>query len=85
MRKMVFTIFIMALITFVIDWGLMGIKLLDNNYEIMIETYVGLACWIIMIVCALYKTFTNRCPYCGKLRLTNGDYCSYCGKRINTD
>ena len=52
MKKTMFTIFIVALIIFVIDWGIMGIKLLDHNYEVMTETYIGLVCWIIMIGCA---------------------------------
>ena len=85
MKKTMFTIFIVALIIFVIDWGVMGVKLLDHNYEVMTETYIGLLCWIIMIGCALYKSFSNKCLHCGKLRLINGDYCSYCGKKIQND
>ena len=29
------------------------------------------------------KRTTNKCPYCGKVVMTNGKYYSYCGKEIN--
>ena len=78
-----FYLFVIAIIVFIIDWSVMGIKLFDNNYDITTEAYIGLACWGVMIVCGLYRVFANKCPHCGKTKLTNGDYCSYCGKKVN--
>ncbi len=71
-----------AFIVFVIDWGVMGVKLLNGNYEIITEAYIGAACWGVMLVSAVYKVFTNKCPHCGKVMLTNGKYCPHCGKKI---
>ena len=66
----------------IIDWGVMGIKLLDNNYNITVEAHIGLICYIVIIVCILIRSFTDRCPYYGKIRVTKGSYCSYCGQKI---
>ena len=83
MRKFVTWSLAIAFIVFLIDWGIMGLKLLDNNYNITIEAYIGFACWIIIFASIFCRIFTNKCPYCGKLRITNGVYCSYCGKKID--
>ena len=69
-------------IIFIIDWGIMGIKLLDGNYNISLESYIGAICFIIIFVCILYKSFSNKCPYCNKSLLINGTYCPYCGKKL---
>lgn len=66
----------------IIDWGVMGIKLLDNNYIITVEAHIGLVCYIVIIACVFIRSFTDRCPYCGKIRATKGPYCSYCGQKI---
>ena len=66
----------------IIDWGVMGIKLLDNNYNITVEAHIGLICYIVIIVCILIRSFTDRYPHCGKIRITKGSYCSYCGQKI---
>ena len=70
------------MIILLIDWSVVGLKLLDNNYDVIVEAYIGLVCIIIFSTCIIYKTFSDRCPHCGKLRLMNGKYCSYCGKEI---
>lgn len=82
MKKIIFWIFMIAIIVFAIDWGVVGIKLLDGDYDIIAQAYIGFACILIMFACAVYKIISNKCPYCGKTRLTNGEYCSYCGKKI---
>ena len=71
-----------AFIIAIIDWGVMGLKLLDNDYNITIEAYIALICCIVILVSILVKCFTDKCPHCGKIRTTKGTYCSYCGKEI---
>ena len=39
-----------AFIIAIIDWGVMGLKLLDNDYNIAIEAHIALACWIVILV-----------------------------------
>lgn len=83
MRKVANWALVIAFIIFVIDWGIMGIKLLDNNYNITVEAYIGLASFIVIFVSILIRCFTDRCPHCGKIRAAKGAYCSYCGKQIS--
>ncbi len=82
MKKFMTLVHIITIIVLIVDWGVMGVKILDNNYDIMVEAYIGLACILIIFMCALYKIFRNKCPYCSKMQLTNGKYCSFCGKNI---
>ena len=74
---------VISIITFVVAWGIMGLKILDNNYLITIETYIGGISLVVFFVCVLYVKITNRCPHCGKTRLSFGKYCPYCGKEIS--
>lgn len=82
MKKIMSWVFFITLVVFVIDWTIMGLKIFDNDYNITPEAYIGFACILILLVCAVYKIFSSKCPYCKKPRLTNGKYCSYCGKEI---
>lgn len=40
---------------------------------------------IIVMVCSiLFRVMFYRCPHCGKfLDRSTGEYCPYCGKRVN--
>lgn len=73
---------VITLILLLIDLGVMGIKLLNGNYDVLTAAYIAAACWIVMLVCAVVKLFSSRCPHCGKLKLSNGKYCPHCGKEI---
>lgn len=83
MRKIANWALTIAFIVFLIDWSVMGLKLLDNNYNITVEAYIGLACFIVIIVSVFIRSFTDRCPHCGKIMLIKGTYCSHCGKKID--
>ena len=65
-----------------IAMGVMGIKIFDGNYDIVAEGCVALIFLLISCVCNIYRAFSNRCPHCGKIRLSNGKYYSHCGKEI---
>lgn len=71
-----------ALVAFIIDWAFAGLKLLDGDYDITIEVYIAMVCFVVLLICAVCMLFTNKCPHCGRLRLTNGRYCPNCGKEI---
>lgn len=66
----------------VIAWGVMGFKLYSGDYNITMEAYITGACLIVILICALSKLFTDKCPHCGKIRVSNGKYCPYCGKEL---
>ncbi len=83
MKKIVnWTLFI-TFIVFLIDWGVVGLSLLNGNYDITIGAYIGLVCFIIIFACIFYRSFSSKCPHCGKMLLVNGAYCSHCGKKLD--
>ena len=83
MRKIANWALAIAFIIFLIDWGVMGLKLLDNDYNITVEAYIGFVCWVVILVSIFIRCFTDKCPHCGKIRASKGAYCSYCGKKID--
>lgn len=83
MKKTVNIIWIVSIILASIILGVMGIKIFSGDYNITFEAYAVLIIWIILLCCGLYRNFTrNKCPHCGKVNLSGGNYCSYCGKEI---
>lgn len=58
------------------------VKLSMGNYDIAVETYIAYIAFLVLTACNLYRVFGNKCPHCGKLRLSSGEYCSHCGKEI---
>ena len=61
---------------------IIGIKLLDGNYDFLVEAYISAAAFLIIFVCSLIRVFGSKCPHCGKTIMDNGEYCSHCGKKI---
>lgn len=41
-------------------------KLLDGNYDIITEAYIGAACFGAMLISAVCKAFASKRPHCGK-------------------
>ncbi len=83
MKKTAKRLAVISVAVFVIDWGVMGLKLLDNDYLITAEVIIGLISLAVFWVCIMYIKLTDRCPNCGKTKLSFGKYCPYCGKEIN--
>lgn len=83
MKKIAKWFAVISMIVFALAWGVMGLKLLNNNYLITTEAYIGLISLVILFVCILYVKITDRCPHCGKTKQSFGKYCPYCGKEIN--
>lgn len=83
MKKITPWVIAISFVVFVVDWGVMGIKLLDGNYNITLEAYIALVDYIVLTVFVLIKRFSSaKCSHCGKVRFDNGKYCSYCGKEV---
>ena len=83
MKKTAVWLAVISITVFVIAWGVMGLKIFNNDYLITSETYTGLISLIVFFICILYIKFTDRCPHCGKLRQSFGKYCPHCGKEID--
>lgn len=71
-----------ALVLFILDWGVLGVKLLGGSYDVLPEAYIGAICFGAALVCAVCKAFANRCPHCGMIVLSNGKYCPHCGREL---
>jgi hypothetical protein len=82
MKKIITWLLLIFLFFFVIDWGIMGLKILNGNYDIIIEAYIGLICFIGLFSCIAIRLLCNKCPHCGKMRVSNGMYCPYCRKEL---
>ena len=83
MKKIATWLMVISMLVFIIAWGVVGLKIFDNDYNFMTEAYIAYSSLTVFFVCLVYVKGPYRCPHCGKLRLTNGKYCSYCGKEIN--
>lgn len=82
MKKIRTWILAVSIFVVVIALGIMGLKLYDGNYNIAVEVYITMGCLMVILGCAVSKVFTDKCPHCGKLRVSNGKFCPYCGKEI---
>ena len=72
-------------VIWLVAWGIVGLKLIEHNYDYMAEIYIAIVCGVILLACVVYKLFSNRCPYCGRPKESNGLYCPYCGKKAEND
>lgn len=83
MKKGVKWLTVLSFILFVLTWSVMGLKLLEHDYDITAEAYLGLVFLLSFFVCLLYSKLTNRCPRCGKPKQSFGRYCPHCGREIS--
>lgn len=82
MKKTATCVLWIAFVITIIAHAIIGIKLLDGDYEFTVEAYIGAAGFFTIFVCSLIRALGNKCPHCGKTIMDNGEYCSHCGKKI---
>ena len=82
MDKIVSGLTCAAMASMTIDCGILGLKLLNGNKNILTDSYIALACLVVIAVCAVYKVFHSRCPHCGNPMMAGGKYCSHCGQKF---
>ena len=84
MKKVFLWLAIISAIVLFITLGVVGVKLLDGNYDTNVEVIItGISFVIFLGSVVCYKLNGIRCPHCGKMNQTFGKYCPYCGKEIN--
>ena len=71
-----------ALVAFVVDLCFIAGEWLQSDCERLTAGCIGAACWFIVLICVFCKIRMNRCPHCGKVVETRGDYCPYCGEKV---
>ena len=81
MKKIACWVIAVTFLVFLISWGVMGVKIFNNDYDFHTEACVGLVCIAICFGCLIgIKVSSARCPHCKRVRLDTGRYCSHCGK-----
>ena len=87
MKKVCFWLAIISAIVLFITLGVVGVKLLDGNYDTNVEVIItGISFVIFLGSVVCYKFIGSRCPHCGKVNdtlLGKSKYCPHCGKEIN--
>ena len=87
MKKIAIWLAVSSAIVLFITLGVVGVKLLDGNYDTNAEviiTGVSFVIFLVSIVC--YKLNGIRCPHCGRVNdtlLGKSKFCPRCGKEIN--
>lgn len=61
MKKAAWCVFAVSLIVFILDWGVMGVKIFTNDYDITTLAYIGAACLLLILI----STLMIRCQHCG--------------------
>ena len=86
MKKVCLWLAIISAIVLFITLGVVGGKLLDENYDTTAEviiTGISFVVFLGSVVC--YKFIGSRCPHCGKVNdtlLGKSKFCPHCGKEI---
>ena len=82
MKKIAIWLAAISIVAFVIAWGIVGLKILDNNYDFLTEAYIGYGSLAVFFASFICVRIANRCSHCGKMKQTFGKFCLYCGKEI---
>ena len=84
MRRVLPWLIAVSAFVLVIAVGVMGVKILDHDYDFINEANVATVSVVILTAALLIRRFTMKCPHCGKLRQPGGRFCPYCGKEIDS-
>ena len=86
MKKVCVWLAIISAIVLFITLGVVGGKLLDENYDTTAEVIItGISFVIFLGSVVCYKFIVSRCPHCGKVNdtlLGKSKFCPHCGKEI---
>lgn len=83
MKKTVTCVQNITFFVFCVDWAVLGIKMfLIGNGSVIVEICIAIVCAVIMSVCLWIKKISSKCPHCGKISDSGGEFCPHCGKTI---
>ena len=86
MKKIAIWLAVISAIVLFITLGVVGVKLLDGNYDTTAEVIItGISFVIFLCSVVCYKFIGSRCPYCGKVNdtlLGKSKFCPHCGKEL---
>ena len=86
MKKLCLWLAVISAIVLFITLGVVGVKLLDGNYDTTAEVIItGISFVIFLGSVVCYKFIGSHCPYCGKVNdtlLGKSKFCPHCGKEL---
>ena len=82
MKKIAVWTAVIAFTVFLIAWGVVGVQLLEGDYDITVGVYIAMAAAVITIAAILVARGVNRCLHCGRFLSAGGKYCPHCGKEV---
>ena len=86
MKKVCVWLAIISAIVLLITFCIVGVKLLDGNYDTIVEVYVVMVSGVILLGSIVgYKLNGIRCPHCGKINdslFGKAKFCPHCGKEL---
>ena len=82
MKRITGVLMLIAAVALFIAMGVMGVKIFTHNYDIVAECYAAMGCWAVFLLCVLLRALQSKCPHCGRLRVSRGAYCPFCGKEM---
>ena len=86
MKKLCLWLAVISAIVLFITLGVVGVKLLDGNYDTTAEVIItGISFVIFLGSVVCYKFIGSRCPHCGKFNdtlLGKSKFCPHCGKEL---
>ena len=86
MKKVCVWLAIISAAVLLITFCVVGVKLLDGDYDTIVEVYVTGASLIICLGSIVGYNFIGcRCPHCGKINNSlfgKGKFCPHCGKEL---
>ena len=85
MKKVAIWTAVLSGIAFVIDWLIVGLQILDGDYEIQTAAGIAVVFLVLLFISVFYLRFSKRCYYCGHLVNLYGKYCPHCGRKYEED
>ena len=86
MKKLCLWLAVISAIVLFITLGVVGVKLIDGNYDTTAEVIItGISFVIFLGSVVCYKFIGSRCPHCGKVNdtlLGKSKFCPHCGKEF---
>ena len=63
MKKVTVWIMVFSVLTFLISWGVVGVKIMNGDYDFAIEAYIALGAMLIYFGCSICRAVGNRCHF----------------------
>ena len=59
MKKILKWSLVIIFVVLLIDLGIIGIKIFSHDYDVILESYIGYACFLMLAVCGILMLFST--------------------------